>query len=85
MKNSKGFGVVRIGDKTSHGGEVITAQPTFQALGKNVAVAGDLTLCPKCKGKFEIVVSNSERYHHGKAVAYGNDKTQCGAILISSI
>lgn len=85
MKNSKGLGVIRIGDKTSHGGQVISAQSTFKVLGKQVAVADDMTFCPKCKGSFPIQVPSSERYHHGKAVAYHGDKTACGASLISSL
>lgn len=85
MKNSKGLGVVRLGDATSHGGKVISAQPTFKALGKPVAVAGDLTMCPQCKGTFPIQPSSSERHHNGRAVAYNGDKAACGAALISSI
>ena len=85
MKNSKGLGVIRLGDKTSHGGQVISAQSTLKALGKPVAVTGDMTICPQCKGAFPIQVTSSERKHHGKAVAYDGDKATCGAKLISSI
>lgn len=85
MKNSKGLGVIRLGDKTSHGGKVISAQETFKALGKAVAVNGDLTTCPNCKGTFPIQVAANDRTHQGKAVAYHGDKTACGAKLISSI
>lgn len=85
MKNSKGHGVVRLGDKTTHGGQVISAQATFKVLGKTVAVEGDLTICPRCKGTFPIQPNSSERHHHGQAVAYDGDKTACGAKLISSI
>lgn len=85
MKNSKGLGVIRIGDKTSHGGQVTSSQAAFIVLGKQVAVAGDMTFCPKCKGFFPIKVSNSERQHHCKAVAFQGDKSACGADLISSL
>jgi len=85
MKNSRGLGVVRLGDKTSHGGKVISGQPTFKVLGKPVAVEGDLTTCPQCKGTFPIQPSGSERHHNGRAVAYNGDKAACGAALISSI
>lgn len=85
MKNSKGLGVIRLGDKTSHGGQVLSAQSTFKALGKPVAVMGDMTVCPQCKGAFPILVADSERHHHGKAVAYDGDKAACGAKLISSL
>lgn len=85
MKNSKGRGVVRLGDSTSHGGKVTSAGSDFIALGKPVAVSGDMTVCPQCKGSFAIHVAFSDRKHHGKAVAYDGDKTACGAMLISSI
>lgn len=85
MKNSKGQGVIRLGDSTSHGGKVTSAQNDFKALGKPVAVNGDMTVCPQCKGSFPIQVASSDRKHHGKLVAYDGDKTNCGATLISSI
>ncbi|GJI92765.1 PAAR domain-containing protein [Duganella hordei] len=85
MNNSKGYGVVRLGDKTTHGGTVVSAQPTFKVLGKAVAVEGDLTACPQCKGTFPIQTAGSERHHNGRAVAYNDDKATCGARLISSI
>lgn len=85
MKNSKGYGVVRLGDKTTHGGTVISAQPTFKVLGKAVAVEGDFTMCPQCKGTFPIQTVGSDRHHNGRAVAYNGDKAVCGAKLISSI
>jgi uncharacterized Zn-binding protein involved in type VI secretion len=85
MKDSKGCGVVRLGDKTSHGGQVISASDSFTVLGKQVALDGDETFCPKCKGTFPIQVAASERKHHGKQVAYHDDPTACGAKLVSSI
>lgn len=85
MKDSNSRGVVRLGDKTSHGGQVISASDTFTVLGKHVALDGDATFCPKCKGTFPIKVDESERRHHGKKVAYHDDVATCGAKLIASI
>jgi uncharacterized Zn-binding protein involved in type VI secretion len=85
MKDSSGRGVIRLGDKTSHGGQVISASDTYIVLGKQVSLHGDTTVCPKCKGVFPIQVADSERQHHGKNVAYHDDVTACGAKLISSI
>lgn len=85
MKNSKGRGVIRLGDKTSHGGTVISAQPAFKVLGKAVAVQGDLTVCPQCNGTFPIQTASSERHHNGQVVAYDGDKAACGARLLASI
>lgn len=85
MKNSKGKGVIRLGDATSHGGKVIIADPTFKVLGKPLVCDGHMTICPKCRGTFPVQVSTSERKHNGKDVAHDGDKTACGAQLISSI
>ena len=85
MKDQNGRGVIRLGDKTTHGGEVISAVKDFTVLGKCVAVEGDATFCPKCKGRFPIQPSGSTRKHHGKQVAYDQDLKACGAKLISSI
>ncbi|WP_426336665.1 PAAR domain-containing protein [Pseudoduganella sp. R-31] len=54
-------------------------------LGKPVAVDGDMTFCPQCRGTFPIKTSHSERTHNGKEVAYDGHRTGCGAKLISSI
>lgn len=43
-----------MGDKTSHGGTVISADFTCDINGKNIARVGDMTVCPKCKGTFPI-------------------------------
>ena len=85
MKDQQGRGIVRLGDKTTHGGQVISAAADFTVLGKQAAVEGDSTFCPKCKGKFTIHPDGSTRKHHGKQVAYDHDLTACGAKLISSI
>lgn len=85
MKDQQGRGVIRLGDKTTHGGEVISAARDFSVLGKQVATEGDSTYCPACKGKFPILPSGSTRRHHGKQVTHDQDLTACGAKLISSI
>ncbi|QJE00762.1 PAAR domain-containing protein [Massilia forsythiae] len=85
MRDQKGRGVIRLGDKTTHGGEVISAAQDFKVLGKQVALDGDSTYCPRCKGNFAIHPHGSTRKHHGKQVAYDQDITDCGAKLISSI
>jgi uncharacterized Zn-binding protein involved in type VI secretion len=85
MRDQQGRGVIRLGDKTTHGGDVISAATDFTVLGKPVALEGDSTYCPKCKGHFAIQPNGSTRKHHGKQVAYDQDITACGAKLISSI
>jgi len=85
MKDAQGRGIIRLGDKTSHGGEVISAASDFTVLGKAVAVEGDMTYCPQCKGSFAIRPAGGTRTHHGKQVAFNDDVTECGAKLISTI
>lgn len=85
MKNSKGKGVIRLGDSTSHGGKVLSACDDLISHGKPVAVNGNNTFCPQCKGTFPIQAMSHERVHKGQPVAYAGDKTACGATLISSI
>jgi uncharacterized Zn-binding protein involved in type VI secretion len=85
MKDAQGRGIIRLGDKTSHGGQVISAASDFTVLGKAVAVEGDMTYCPQCKGQFAITPAGGTRTHHGKSVAFNDDATECGAKLISSI
>ena len=80
----KGRGIVRLHDKTSHGGEVITASgPTI--MGLPATRDGDMTHCPKCKGDFAIVTDGLGATHYGRKMAYLDDKTACGATLISSL
>ena len=85
MKDEKGRGAIRIGDGTSHGGKVTEGSDTLKALGKQVALDGHMTSCPKCKGTFPILAPDSTNKHNGKNVAYDGDPTGCGAKLISSI
>ena len=85
MKDAQGRGVIRLGDKTSHGGEVVSAAADFKVLGKAVACEGDMATCPKCHGKHPVQPVNSPRKHHGKSVAYHGDPIACGATLIASL
>jgi uncharacterized Zn-binding protein involved in type VI secretion len=85
MKDESGRGAIRLHDKTTHGGEVISASDDLKAMGVAVALQGDMTWCPHCKGNFKILPTKSQRSHHGKPVAYHDDPTECGARLISSL
>ena len=73
-----------LGDTTSHGGKVITADQTFLIHGKATARVGDLVACPQCKGTFPIQVGAPDMDSMGMAVAREGDKTACGATLIAS-
>lgn len=76
--------LIVLGDKTSHGGTVISADLTFDINGKYVARVGDMTVCPKCKGTFPITSGPSDLVDNdGNGYARHMDSTACGAKLIS--
>lgn len=81
----EGRGVIRIDDKTDHGGWVIAASSGTIVMGKAAALADDMTYCPKCKGKFAITPDGKGARHEGRAYAYHGDLTKCGARLMTSL
>lgn len=81
---SMGKPFIVLGDTTSHGGKVITADYTWDIYGKPVARVGDMTVCPRCKGTFPITTGTPDAMSMGQAPARHGDSTACGAKLISS-
>jgi uncharacterized Zn-binding protein involved in type VI secretion len=81
----EGRGVIRVNDKTDHGGWVIAASSGTVVLGKLAALADDMTYCPKCKGQFAIKPDGKGARHQGRAYAYHGDVTECGARLLASL
>ena len=74
-----------VGDKTTHGGTVITGDMTSTMQGKPIARSGDMTVCPKCKGTFPILKGNGIVVDAGgNTYARHMDKTACGANLLAS-
>jgi uncharacterized Zn-binding protein involved in type VI secretion len=81
----QGRGVIRLHDKTDHGGHVISATSNTIVMGTPAAIQDDMTFCPACKGKFAIKPDGAGARHEGKPYAYDGDATECGARLISSL
>jgi uncharacterized Zn-binding protein involved in type VI secretion len=81
----QGRGVIRLNDKTDHGGHVINAASGTTVMGVVAALQDDMTYCPKCKGNFAIKPDGVGARHQGKPYAYDGDKTECGARLITSL
>ncbi|EMH4161605.1 PAAR domain-containing protein [Pluralibacter gergoviae] len=80
---SRGF--VLLGDKTTHGGTVISASSTMQVHGKVVALLGDMVACPlPFHGTNPIIEGSSEWISDGKPVVVDGCKCQCGCQVISS-
>jgi uncharacterized Zn-binding protein involved in type VI secretion len=83
--NNQGRGVIRLNDKTDHGGQVISASSCTTVMGMAASLQGDMTQCPKCKGNFAIKTDGTGAQHEGKPYAYDGDTTECGAKLITSL
>ncbi|MCP1573609.1 putative Zn-binding protein involved in type VI secretion [Herbaspirillum rubrisubalbicans] len=76
---------ITLGDKTSHGGTVISADHTSSIHGKYMARVGDKVVCPKCKGVFAIKSGAPDMVDsQGRGYARHLDTTECGASLISA-
>ena len=78
--------VIRLGDRTSHGGYVVSATSRFIIMDKPVARLGDKCTCPK-KGHDNcyIVEGDPDWTIDGVPVALEGHKLSCGAVLISSM
>nr|WP_246490815.1 PAAR domain-containing protein [Chitinivorax tropicus] len=73
-----------MGDRTSHGGVVITGDPTWTIDGQPIARVGDKVTCPRCKVVSTIISSRFPSVTgFGRPVAYDQDMTACGAVLYS--
>lgn len=74
-----------LGDKTSHGGTVISADLGSVVHGKAMAPVGDRVVCPRCKGVFAIRSGAPDVLDAtGRGYARHLDTTDCGARLLSS-
>ncbi|MGJ3448876.1 PAAR domain-containing protein [Enterobacter sp. PTB] len=76
-------GVVVLGDKMNHGGEVKSASANFSVNGKKVALVGDKVHCKK-HGNNHIVEGASQRTCNGQPVVVDGCKCHCGCVVISS-
>lgn len=79
--------VIRLGDPTSHGGNVISAAASHITVdGIAVACVGDSCSCAITgHGICTIIEGCPEHTVDGKAVAYEGHKTSCGAELKATI
>jgi uncharacterized Zn-binding protein involved in type VI secretion len=74
--------VIRLGDKTSHGGTVVEASALSESGGRGIARMGDRTVCPT-HGASPIVSGDISCIVDGKPLARHGDTTACGATLIA--
>jgi uncharacterized Zn-binding protein involved in type VI secretion len=79
--------LIRLGDATSHGGEVITASETMRYDGRCVARKGDAVTCPLHPDiNPNVIMEGDDKItDHGVPVARHRHKAMCGCHLISSL
>lgn len=79
-------GVIRLNDRTSHGGEVVSAAPFSTVMGVAVARMGDKCVCPiPGHGSCVIAEGDPAVLIDGVPVAFHGHKTTCGAALMSTM
>lgn len=78
--------IVRLGDKTSHGGAVLTASASHTIGGVGIARVGDKVSCTmKGHGTNEIIEGAATYTIGGRMVALHGHKCACGCTLIASL
>jgi uncharacterized Zn-binding protein involved in type VI secretion len=75
--------VIVVGDRTDHGGTVISGSPVHDVGGKQIARLGDMVDCPQ-HGRNKIVSAHPTFTVGGIAVAVEGCETECGCKLIGS-
>ncbi|MEH3087672.1 MAG: PAAR domain-containing protein [Xylophilus ampelinus] len=75
-----------VGDRTDHGGTVISGSPVTDAAGKSIARVGDRVTCPRRgHGGITVIASGDPScVIDGRPAARHGDRTACGATLIAS-
>ncbi|MES2743706.1 MAG: PAAR domain-containing protein [Pseudomonadota bacterium] len=77
-------GFIIVGDRTSHGGEVISSPSRRSIDNIPMARVGDPVSCPRCKRETKILTSRfPQMTDNGIAFAFDQDVTDCGAVLYS--
>lgn len=77
-----------VGDKTSHGGRVISGSPSSTWGRDEIPIArkGDKVTCPTCEPHvFEIADGCAGSLDLDAPVALEGHKTACGAVLIAQL
>ena len=82
--------IITVGDKTDHGGIVISGSSDHNIRGKAIARMGDKVACPqfypggKPHGINKIISTHNTLKVNGVSVAVEGCKTECGCKLIGS-
>lgn len=84
-----GARIIVVGDKTSHGGVVVSGSPLSFWGPSDIPIArkGDKVTCPKCKPHIFMIAEGTQQFIDtagSMPVALEGHKTSCGAVLIAS-
>ncbi|EFL88273.1 PAAR domain-containing protein [Ahrensia sp. R2A130] len=74
---------IRLGDTSSHGGEVVTAAVKYSIFRKRIARKTDILRCP-IHGDQPIIEGSAKYNFEGQGVARHGDQAACGATLVAS-
>ncbi|MDR2224823.1 PAAR domain-containing protein [Providencia rettgeri] len=77
-------GIIRLGDRTSSNGRVLSASSRIQIQGKGAARVGDTCSCPK-HGTNQIAEGSTTVNDQGQAIAFHGHRLSCGCLLITSL
>lgn len=83
--------IITVGDKTDHGGTVISGSPTHDIQGRAIARLGDKVDCPqsypggKPHGVNKIISAHDTLTVNGVPVAVEGCTTECGCKLLGSL
>jgi uncharacterized Zn-binding protein involved in type VI secretion len=78
--------IVRLGDKTTHGGVVISASLSHSVRGIGIARVGDMVVCPLPGHGSNPIIEGSPTFTiGGRKVALHGHRTACGCSLIASL
>ena len=77
--------LIRLGDATDHGGEVVSASATMMFDGRAVARKGDEVTCPRHDIRPNRIIEGDETMmDEGVPIARHEHRATCGCRLISS-
>ncbi|WP_133822329.1 PAAR domain-containing protein [Rahnella sp. BIGb0236] len=75
--------IIHVGDKTTHGGTVITGSNIVSIDGMPVARKSDKVTCPEHGVNF-IIEGDDNHCDNGLAISLEGNRCACGATLISA-
>lgn len=73
----------RVGDRTTHGGQVLTGDDKRLVDGRKIARVGDIVSCPIHGNNPIISTTASADYSTTKQVARLSSRTKCGSVIIT--